>query len=84
MTDLRLTTVPRDLYYVERKLVVDQAAEIERLRGEVAILKNTLAGISEYCSGEDRPLGAIERLATIRNTADRTLRALAPAEPLAH
>lgn len=29
---LSLTAVPKDLYYVERKLVADQAAEIERLR----------------------------------------------------
>lgn len=32
---LSLTTVPKDLYYVERKLVADQAAEIERLRAVV-------------------------------------------------
>ena len=33
---LSLTMVPKDLYYVERKLVEDQAAEIEHLR---ALLK---------------------------------------------
>jgi hypothetical protein len=42
------------------------AAEIERLR---ALLK----GVAEYCSGDDRTLGAIKRLATIRNTVDRAL-----------
>lgn len=43
-------------------------AEIERLRA-------TLKGIAEFCSGDGRPLGAIERLATIQNTADRAVRA---------
>ena len=37
--DLRLVTVPRDLYYVEHALVQDQAAEITRLRAERAALR---------------------------------------------
>ncbi len=38
---LSLTTVPKDLYYVERALVERQAAEIERLRHENDEMRRT-------------------------------------------
>ncbi len=40
---------------------------------QIERLTKLLNGIAEYCSGDDRTLGAIERLATIRNTVDRAL-----------
>lgn len=33
------------------------------------MLVKTLEGIAEYCSGDDRTLGALHRLTSIRNTA---------------
>lgn len=45
------------------------------MRAERDTLKRALEGIAEYCSGDDATLGAIARLASIRNTADRALRA---------
>lgn len=53
------------------------------LIAENARLRAALKGIAEYCSGDDRTLGAIARLATIRNTAEQAARAheqSAPAE----
>lgn len=41
-------------------------AKIEKLRA-------ALTGIAEYCSGDGHPLGAIERLIAVRNTALRAL-----------
>jgi hypothetical protein len=43
---LSITMVPRDLYYVERQLVADQAAEIIRLR---EALRAAVAGEKERC-----------------------------------
>lgn len=50
---------------------MEAAREIERLR-------KVLTGIAEYCSGEDRTLGAVGRLASIHNTARQALRVLHP------
>lgn len=60
------------LDYFERtfptsKAAMEAADEIERLRA-------VLTGIAEYCSGEDRTLGAIKRLVAIRNTAEQAVR----------
>lgn len=49
-----------------RDRIACQEAEIERLRA-------ALRGIAEFCSGDDSTLGAIGRLASIRNTAERAL-----------
>lgn len=49
---------------------------VERLEAKIERLTATLKGIAEFCSGDGRPLGAIERLVAIQNTADRALRAL--------
>ncbi len=85
-------------------VVLEQAAEIERLQedakqqerviaglnkqlteqfalstkyvGVSERLRAALKGIAEYCSGDGQPLGAIERLAAIRNTAEHAVRAL--------
>ena len=43
---LSLTTVPKDLYYVERKLVADQAAEITRLR---SVMRQTEDAMNSAC-----------------------------------
>lgn len=52
------------------------------LRDQIRQLRATLKGIAEYCSGDDRVLGAIERLAAVRNTAEQALRALEQAAPI--
>lgn len=55
---LSLTTVPKDLYYVEMKLVADQAAEIKRLRKTLRInntLRDTLLAIKALCAGDKIP-----------------------------
>ncbi len=41
----------------------------------IAALREALSGIVEYCSGDGRPLGAIDRLVAVRNTAERALAA---------
>jgi hypothetical protein len=48
--------------------------KIERLTAENSRLRRTLLGIAEFCSTDGSTLGALERLAHIRNTADRVLR----------
>ncbi len=49
------------------QMVMDgQQAEIERLRA-------ALTGIAEFCSGDGNTLGAVGRLVSIRNTAERAL-----------
>lgn len=60
---------------------IAQAEELGRARERIAALeagnvtlRATLKSIAEYCSGDDRALGAIERLAAIRNTAEQALR----------
>lgn len=56
---LSLTTVPKDLYYVEHKLVADQAAEIERLREEARDARDTLSAwfdLSEKAETEIEPV----------------------------
>lgn len=52
------------------------AREHDDLAKENDRLRNVLSGIAEYCSGDDRTLGAIERLMAIRNTADQATRFL--------
>lgn len=56
--DLRLVTVPRDLYYVEYALVQDQATEITRLRAERDALRarvETLEGaLNPFADEADR------------------------------
>lgn len=47
----------------------DQQIEIDRLTADNARLRASLKGIAEFCSGDDRTLSAIGRLASIRNTA---------------
>lgn len=70
---------------VVRDLAIETKAEIERLQKlateqgqEIALtrerderLEAALRGIAEFCSGDGRPLGAIERLVAARNTAER-------------
>jgi hypothetical protein len=50
-------------------------ARAEKAERENVALRAALKGIAEYCSGDDRTLGAIERLISIRNTAERAVRA---------
>jgi hypothetical protein len=67
-----------------RALAADYAAlntrcnsVVDRLSGaqdKIERLLAALKGIAEYCSGDGRPLGAIERLAAIQNTANQAVR----------
>jgi len=59
----------------------DQIGKIYTVCNEKAVIQNTndhlraaLKGIAEYCSGDDRTLGALQRLAAIRNTAEQAIR----------
>lgn len=51
--------------------LAEAARENERKDAELAKLRKVLNDIAEYCSGDGLPLGAIERLASIRNIAYR-------------
>lgn len=42
-----------------------------RAADEIDRLRKLLSDIAEFCSGDDRTLGAIERLAHVQNTARR-------------
>jgi len=46
--DLELTLVPRDLFYVERRLVAEQAAEIIRLRARADALDAEAIAIRKW------------------------------------
>ena len=59
----------------------DQIGKIYTICNEKAVIQNAndhlraaLKGIAEYCSGDDRTLGALQRLAAIRNTAEQAIR----------
>ena len=54
------------------------ASNIDAGADEIERLRKVLTGIAEYCSGEDRSLGAVVRLASVRNTAQQALRVLHP------
>ncbi len=61
---LSITTVPKDLYYVERKLVADQAAEIERLRNEVEGEREGRNRLDKALRQKDEAMGVLfDRLA---------------------
>lgn len=66
--DIERLTRDASFWKAERDAAVNHAVtygpEIERLTRE-------LKGIAEFCSGDDPTLGAIARLAHIRNTAER-------------
>ena len=47
---------------------------VAKLLAEHDRLLAVVVGIAEFCSGDDRTLGAISRLTHIRNTADRAVR----------
>jgi hypothetical protein len=49
------------------------AKNVTELEAQNERLRDLLKGVAEYCSGDDRTLGAIQRLATIRNTVDRAM-----------
>lgn len=53
---------------------MQETRERDQLRAEVNRLRSVLAGIAEYCSGNDRSLGAIVRLASVHNTAQQAIR----------
>lgn len=53
--------------------IIGLQGKIDRLTAENEKLRAALKGIAEYCSGDGMPLGAIERLAAIRNTATRAI-----------
>lgn len=53
-------------------------AALNEAMAEVGRLRSVLTGIAEYCSGDDRSLGAVVRLASVHNTARQALRAPAP------
>jgi hypothetical protein len=57
----------------------ERAKENVRLRAERDALVKALEGIAEYCSGDDTTLGALHRLASIRNTAINVLAAVGSA-----
>lgn len=61
---------------VRALLLTTAADEIERLQ-------RILVGIAEYCSGDGQPIGAIERLTAIRNTANRAVEQKADEEAAA-
>ena len=56
-------------------LLLRALAKIESDAKVIAALREALSGIAEYCSGDGRPLGAIDRLVAVRNTAERALAA---------
>lgn len=56
-------------------LAENKNAALNEAMAEVERLRSVLTGIAEYCSGEDRSLGAVVRLASVHNTAQRALHA---------
>lgn len=61
-------------YWVRRALKNASDDHHAKLEAENERLVAVLKGIAEYCSGDGAPLGAIARLAAIRNTAEQALR----------
>lgn len=55
-------------------LAENKDAALKEAMSEVVRLRSVLTDIAEYCSGEDRSLGAVVRLASVRNTAQQALR----------
>lgn len=51
-----------------------QTAQADLRSAENVKLRHALKGIAEFCSGDDTTLGAIARLAHIRNTVDQAMR----------
>lgn len=51
-----------------------QPGSTAELEYKVARLRALLLDIAEFCSGDDRTLGAIARMAHIRNSIERALR----------
>lgn len=56
-----------------RALSQNNAKSWDTIVRERDALRAALKGIAEFCSGDDTTLGAISRLAHIRNTADRAV-----------
>lgn len=48
--------------------------EIAKKNAKIARVLAALKGIAEYCSADGAPLGAMERMIAIRNTAEQALR----------
>lgn len=61
---------------IERLIVAkaQQTAQADLRSAENVKLRHVLKGIAEFCSGDDTTLGAIARLAHIRNTVDQAMR----------
>jgi hypothetical protein len=52
----------------------DTATALRWAANEIDRLTRAIKGIAEYCSGDGQPIGAIDRLAAIRNTAEKVVR----------
>ena len=64
MSDVRV--VPLDLYYVEHRLVADQAAEIERLSAVLAKAKELAGTVERYERDGRCPQPVVEACAAFR------------------
>lgn len=56
-------------------------AHLAMRNSDIQALVKALEGIAEYCSGDDTTLGALHRLASIRNTAINVLAHVGSSSP---